>query len=208
MKKLVLLSAACIGLLTSCSKESATISPDLNPATSNDATARKGSSGIKWNTGTVRATKIRFEGKINNVRYSQEYTTDSVFDVFGPIPLGFSNYHLPSGPWSEAEVTVTVGNSSTTPALMLGGDFANSSTTFPIAFQLDQELALKSNRMKGVYINNNMLPAFKADDFEAATDGITGTMVSTATFSGSSVMISSTSNTSMYNTIVSNLQGR
>jgi hypothetical protein len=209
MKKLVLLSAALIGLLTSCKKENNIVSPDPNSASLNSGTTQKAqSSPIKWSTGSINVAKVKFVGKINHITYSQE--TSSVagtVNLFGPIPLGFNDYTLPSGPWTQAQVTVTVANNTSAPAMTLTGDYTNSTTTIPVVFHLEEGMELKSDDMRGVTISNNALASFKADEMEAYSEDIAVSQVAGATLSGGAIIISSTSNTSLYNAIVEKLHG-
>jgi hypothetical protein len=206
MKKLALLSAALIGLLTSCTKETSPVNPNITPGSSTETSRKGASSGIKWNTGSVTGATIKFNGRMKNRNYTQSYPASTAVDLFAPIPLGFDSFPLPEGTWSDAQVTVTLPPTSSAPTMQLNGNFTSSTTSFPIVFEVNEPLDLKGNSWKNTTITSNALPSFTPADLEEYTEGISVNMVVNATFSGGAVVISSGSNSAIYNTIVTNMK--
>jgi hypothetical protein len=215
MKKLVVLSTALLGLLTSCKKE--TINPDNGgkEATMSFAIRAANTSNqkntpgtvLRWSSGTVNASHVRFQGKMSHITYITQAFFNTPMDLFAAMPLSTS-FTLPTGTYTRAEMDITLVNGTTAPSMQLQGGYTQNGSTIPVTFTIGQNAMLHSN-LDNVTISNTSAQAFTTLDLDGYTSGITAAMLQSAQANASgTIEISGNSNKNLYDIIINNMSSK
>jgi hypothetical protein len=216
MKKLVVLSAALMGLLSSCNKQSSIINPDpTNKETifftikaANDGSNQKNTPNVKlqWSNGMANVTFVKFQAKLNHVNYTSQTAVSGPISLFGPIPVINSTFTIPSGSYKQASLSINLANTSSNPSLVLAGNYDDNTSLVPVTLVIDQDLVLNTDP-KDITITDNSVTAFTTLQMDTYTDGITAEMFESAEHTiGGNIIISSGMNKPIYDIIVNNLK--
>jgi hypothetical protein len=111
---------------------------------------------------------------------------------------------LAPGTYSEVEFKVEL-TPGTDPALVLNGQFTSGGITTPVLFKVNELLELKNEINNVVVTYNSTYSAVTTIDLSLISRGITEAMLNSATRTGGTIVISSTSNTGLYNTMINNI---
>jgi hypothetical protein len=227
MKSGTLLSAAFIGLmLTSCSKDNGTVTPD--PALGTGSTSKEAamvyelqatntSSGVtqrttaggmlRWTSGTANPTQVKFEAKSKDTKIEYKSNSMGQVDLFAPSPIGFGGFMLPAGTYKEIELKIKLDNTSTTPALQLNGYYTDNVVTIPITFIIEEDVELKTE-LKNVTITDGTFAALTTLDLSTYTGSITEAMLRNAHLTNGTLVISRSSNRAVYDLIMNSLNSK
>lgn len=224
MKAKLILSAATLAMgmmVTSCNKNSTTVTPDSNSTastnmsyglkaanTSNGLAKGTANAMLTWTSGFANPTMIKFEAKQKGTEIEYKSTNTSQINLFAPVATSFGGFTIPAGAYKEIELKLSLDNVGTQPALQLNGTFTNNLTTVPVVLRVDDDFEIKTE-VKDVTIDEN-------DDFMALTtldlasmqSSITLNMLQNATLTNGTIVISRTSNKTLYNLILSSLTGK
>lgn len=217
---LPLLALAIIGLGTSCSKSkdnttTTTVTPtspkvDYELRSSNPSAALKttASGTITWTSGFATPTLIKFEAKQGTSEIEYKSTNTAQVDLFATTPVYFGNFTLPSGTYNEIELKISLDKSGANPALQLNGQFVSGGVTIPVTFTVNEPVELKTEQDSITVQDNNSFTSVTTFDLSTFTTGVTTAMLSGATLTGGTLVISSTSNAAIYSIIAGNLQSK
>lgn len=180
---------------------STTINLRSNPQT---VGARQAGQTIMWTGGSGTVSEIKFEAKgTENVEYKSKVT--QVVDLFNSLStLGVVS--VPAGNYEKVEFDVRFEPTSTLPAFELSGTFINSAgTSTPIVLRINSPVDFKFEKKTPTTIGTTSnYTAVNSLDFNILVAGITETMLNNAAKNTSGgITISSTSNTNIYNLILS-----
>ncbi|HEX6913889.1 MAG TPA: hypothetical protein VF145_01525 [Chitinophagaceae bacterium] len=188
--------------ITACSKSASGPSAvRFRLQASNTATglaAKQDAGTITWNSGTATPGSVKFEAKkgTSEVEFTTSGQTVNLFqlsDVFG-------NITLPEGSYSEIELKMSLDGSLNSPALELNGTYNG----IPVKFSLTTPLLLKAEK-NNVTVTGGSFTAVTDLNLSLYTTGITQGMMNSATQTNGVILISSASNSSLYNIIIQNM---
>lgn len=227
MKAKLILSTATLAmgmLFASCNKNSTNVTPDSNSGTANGANmsyamkagntsgsiGQKGTANgvITWTSGFANPTFVKFEAKQKGTEIEYKSTNTTQIDLFAPVATSFGGFVLPDGTYKEIELMIHLDNNGSSPAIQLTGSYAINLVTVPVVFSTDRALELKTEVKDVTIDNSSTFMAVTTLDLGSISDGITQTMLQNATLTNGTLVISSTSNRSLYNIIVNNLTSK
>ena len=215
MKHTKILIAAAISLtLFSCKKNSSSsnsgVEFQLKTANRTSVVNSVMTAGsIVWTSGYASATEIKLEAKNSN-QSQVEYKSQNKqkVDLFTSVASILGNVTLAPGTYTEVEFKIEMAPSGSDAALELDGSFTNGNTgvTVPVVFRVNSLFEIKGEKNNVVVTDNAGTTALTTLDLSLLTNGITQLALSSATVSGGTLVISSSSNSALYNIIVANLQ--
>jgi len=213
MKPIKILTAVIISAaaLTSCKKMSGSnsgIEFQLTTINRTSIVSRTDATGtIQWTSGSATASQIKFEAKNNNSEVEFKNQNPGKVDLFASI-ASFGNVTLPAGSYSEVEFKIELNPNGIDPALQLDGTFTNSSSvSTPVELLVNSLLEIKSEQNNVTTVtDNSSFTALTTLDLSQLSTGITQAMLNTATITGGKIIISSSSNTNLFNIILNNFQ--
>lgn len=207
--------ATAIIIFSSCSKpgssdDSTSSSMEFKLGTSNPlVTVNKvaGPGTILWTSGSAYASQVKMEAKQNASELEFKSVTPHLVDLFGSVVAGMGNITLPAGTYTEVEFKITLSQNGATPAMELNGQYTNAaSVVTPVVFTLNTLQLLKTEQSNVTVTSNSNFTALTTINLAFVSAGITQAMLNSATVTSGKIMISSSSNTNLYNIIVNNLQ--
>jgi hypothetical protein len=201
----LLFSTLVIGLsLSSCKKENQDGSiryqmKATNPtasfrkATTGTTTSARLNGALTWNAGFVNATEIKFEAKNNSNEIEYKSKTQQRLDLFSSISA-LGSITLPPGSYKEVEFKIEIAPRTSEPALQLSGTYNGT----PVILKVDNTFEFKAEK-EGVDITeNNGYTAVNNLDLALLTQGITDADLSNAVQTNGQIIISTTSNSSLF----------
>ncbi|MDP9047951.1 MAG: hypothetical protein M3N14_07425 [Bacteroidota bacterium] len=163
---------------------------------------------ITWTAGSANITRFEFEAKRNGVETSFETRNLSNVDLFALSPA-LASISIDSGTYKEIEVRLVLSQSATAAIpLTLMGTFTTpqDSVAVPVEFDFNQDLKLKAEAENVVISKTQNLKTLFMLNLNMISTGLSAADLHAATRTNGKVVISSTSNTALFNKIVSNLQ--
>ena len=194
-------------MLTSCTKDDDAGKLTYQLKTKNPSVTLNGttSGSLNWTSGSAFADKIKFEArKDSGSRMSYESGSGFSINLFAPLSeLGYIS--ISPGSYSEIESMVKLSSSGTDTAFVLRGSFINNiGFAVPVLFYVNEPLEFKAAASDITMGNGAGITALTTLDLSLLTTGITESMLSMATLTGGVLVISASSNTSIYNIMLSN----
>ena len=179
-------------------------SSTLGTATSGDlnGSAREtGTAGtITWTSGFANATTLKFEGEGASGETEFRSNISSHVDLFAQAAT-LGNIAVPPGTYHEVELKVSLAPMNGEPALELRGNYNGAPIVFQVqnAFDVEVEahdITINANDSYTTLINLNLA---------RLTNNISATLLAAATVTNGTIVISSSSNVALYNSILANL---
>lgn len=188
--------------MTSCKKSSTSGGVNYQVKTSNRSyTIVNSSATITWTAGYANVTQIQFEAESGNghVKFASE--APQKIDLFASVS-SLGNISIPAGTYNQTQFEIELLANATTDAFQLSGNYNGTPIVFKVggAYELDAEMANVTILSDKNYLAINTIDLSKltlgisAADFGNAVKDNTGTIV-----------ISASSNSSLYNIMVTNL---
>jgi hypothetical protein len=197
-----LLSIAIVAMIfTSCKKDAsgpAAVDFQLQATSTTSTLQRTTAATIQWTAGNATPSSVKFEAKQNSSQIEFTSTASQQIDLFNLTQSTFGNLNLPAGNYSEIELKVQVN------ALQLSGIYNNGTANIPVVFSVTSPLLIKTES-SNVAVSGGAFTAVTALTLSNFTSGITQTMLNSATQTGGNIVISASSNASLYNIIISNI---
>jgi hypothetical protein len=140
---------------------------------------------------------------ITHVHYMSN--TAQVIDLFNPTLLG--NVNIPYGTYDNILFKLKIAPQDSVHALYLAGTVGDSTMSIPVYVIIDQQMELVAKWMQKTTISSgtNYLSNLSMS-LGQLTSGLDSTMLQNLTLTNGAIVISSTSNTAIYNFIVTNMQ--
>lgn len=201
--KTIILSALFVGGLISCKKN---IDPAANSgldfqlkAINPNSVVSRTMATIKWDSGFVNANQIKFEAKQNGNETEFKSNVHQHVDLFSSAST-VGTITIPSGIFDQVEFKIEAAPTSSEPAVKLQGTVNG----IPLIFMIDNAFEIKSEQSQ-VTLNGNDI-ALNKIDLSGLTAGLSSADFTNATQTNGAIIISSASNTSLFNAISGNLQ--
>ena len=201
-KTVIVLSAFSAIFLFSCKKTADVSNSGLEfqmKAANTSSVVNRTMATVSWQSGFINANEIRFEAKQNGTETKFRSKVEQHVDLFASLS-SIGNITIPSGTFDEAEFKVEAASTSTEPAFQLQGSIDNT----PVIFKVDSSLEIKAEQEQVTLSGSNT--ALSTIDLSGLTAGLSSTDLTHATQTGGVIVISSTSNSDLFNIIVANLQ--
>ena len=196
-------------IFASCKKDSVTgstagIKYQLQTTNRSSLLARVASGNLLWESGFGSAKEIKFEAKSNNLKVEFKSEVPQRIDLFSSVAT-LGNVTLTPGTYTEVEFEVELVPTSSDPALELKGQFTSNSVTTPVIFRVSTPLEIENEVNNVVVTDNSGYKALTTLNLALITKGVTEAMLNNAVRTGGTVVISSTSNPTIYNIILNNI---
>lgn len=165
--------------------------------------------GLTWHAGTANISRFVFEAKRGGVSINIQTSNLMNIDVFSISPA-ITFVTLDTGVYKEIEIKAFLEPTSDTAhiPLKLTGTFKNdSSKLIPIELDLNSDVTLKTELDNFDITGTTNYVALVEMQLEKLTVGVTAADLNAATLTGGKIIISKTSNSSIYWKIRSNLAG-
>lgn len=181
----------------------------INPSTSlafssgttSTSAARVSGGTITWTSGYASAEEIKFEaeGSDNHVEFHSE--TPQKIDLFSPL-ASLGNINIPTGAYDTAQFEIDLAPTAYDAALELHGTY----NTIPITFTLNKSYEFHAQIPSITIADGKNYNAVTALNLATLTQGIASTTLDAATKDSSgTIVISDSSNVSIYDSFISNL---
>lgn len=215
----LLLASATVALtgLSSCKKEatgSETSSGFLYqlqtvnrtaPVARMAATSRMEGASVQWTSGIASAIELKFEAESSKGEVEFKQKTAQQIDLFAATS-SLGNITIPEGTYQEVEFKAHLSPAGSTPALQLNGSFMSGSVTKAIQFVVNTNVELKAEKHNVVVAQGATYAALNSIDLIQISQGLTEAALNSAqTNSNNTIVISATTNTNLYNMLVTNL---
>ena len=169
--------------------------------------AAKGTAGssITWATATASPTMIKLEAKVGTSEIEYKTTNNVSVDLLASTAGYFGSFSLPAGTYNEVELKITLAKGSS-PAMALAGTYTSAAGTIPVKLEVNEAVLLKTETHNVTFTDSASFTSVTTFDLSALMKGITESMLSGATLTGSTLVISASSNVSLYNIILDNFK--
>lgn len=201
--KAKLLTVAAISLLglSSCKKDNvaadAGFTFQLTTANPTSTIARV-TATVTWQSGFVNANLIKFEAKQGANQVEFKSNVQRHIDLFA-LPTDIGNISVPAGTYDETEFKIFIAPNSGEAAFQLQGTVNNT----PVTFKVDNSNLIKAEQHQVVLSGSNV--ALTTLDLSGLTQGVSAADFASATQTGGTIVISSSSNVNLYNAILNNI---
>jgi hypothetical protein len=223
LKKLKTMKAIALGvtgiallMATGCKKENTAtgISYQVKTANRTSTVARVLAGTVQWNSGYAWAREIEFEAKnrgnnsgSGNNNSEIEFKTESrqKIDLFAPVSA-LGTIQVPQGTYDEIKFEVEVSPNNGEAAFLLNGSYSNNGTSTPVTFRIDLPVEIETEKDNFTISNSASYTAVTTFDLSLLKQGITAAMLDAATKTNGTIIISSTSNTNLYDIVFDRLR--
>ena len=163
-------------------------------------------SSITWTSAIANITAFKFEAKKNNTEIEITSKNLTNVDLFSPTPTFVSTF-IDTGIYREIEIKVLLTKSSgTNIPLTLKGTFTDAGgNATPIEFDFNDDAYIKAEVKNVTFTSAHNLATTITVHLNKLLAGVTSAEINSATLTGGVLVISSSSNTSIYTKIVNNL---
>lgn len=168
---------------------------------SSTTTAREMGGSVNWTSGYASAKEIEFEAQNANghVEFKSEALTK--IDLFSPVS-SLGNVTVPPGTYNQVEFQVELVPTATDAAFELKGTYGNT----PVLFRVSSPVEIDGDLANVTIANDQAYTSVTALNLAVLMQGITSASLDAATKDANGVIvISASSNTSLYNTMLANL---
>jgi len=161
--------------------------------------------GLTWTAGSANIGKFSFEAERSGISIEIDSHNLTNVDLFALTPLQ-TYVTLDTGVYKEIEITAFLESTDTIPPLKLSGTFlSDSSKTVPIEFDLSGHATVKVEE-KNIDINGTTdYTALLDMQMTRITKGITADDLNKAVLTNGAIIISKTSNPTLYWKMRSNI---
>jgi hypothetical protein len=162
--------------------------------------------GLTWTAGIANISKFKLEAKKNGIETEITSKNLTNVDLFALSPT-IANATLDTGTYKEIEIRVVLEHSADTTAipLKLTGTFTNSSgKVIPIKFELNDDVTIKAEAENIVVSSTIDFAALVHLHLNKLETGVTVADLEAATLTNGTIVISNSSNSAIYNKVLSN----
>jgi hypothetical protein len=161
-----------------------------------------GIAGLTFTSGTANVSRFKFEAKRNGVEIEISSRNLTSIDLFALSPK-IAGVTLDTGTYREIEISAMLQHSSDTSAipLKLKGTFSGT----PIEFDLNDDVTIKAEAENITVTRTTDFVALVHMHLNKLEAGITAADLQAATLTNGVIVISRTSNTTIYNKVLANL---
>ena len=217
MKLHFLLAAAALSsLMFSCKKENAASSSSnvhyqltATDRTSSVGAANSDGSGLRtdatitWNTGFANVTELKFEAKNRESEISYRSKTDHRVDLFNPSP-SVGTILIPSGDYDQVKFKIGLAPANNEPALELTGNYNGT----PVILRVTHPVEIKGAQRNVTITDNNGYTAITDLNLSELLNDVSAHDLNNASRTNGQIIVSSSSNTNIYNKLIRNLRDR
>ncbi|AMR30511.1 hypothetical protein A0256_03280 [Mucilaginibacter sp. PAMC 26640] len=161
---------------------------------------------ITWTSGMANVSKFQFEAKKAGVKTELEVKGASTVDLFAVSPSLFPA-KIDTGTYSEIEVKLALAapSGNNIPLQLKGSFMKTDGTVMPVELDVNEAMVLKTEIKNVVIDANTDLKTTFTLHLNKLLSGITSADLAMATATSGTVIISSTSNTALFNKIKANV---
>jgi hypothetical protein len=199
--RLVAIAAITIIVLTSCKKDNVAADTGFTfqlKAANPTFTVARTKATVTWQSGFVNTNFIKFEAKQSGNEVEFKSNVQRHIDLFA-LPTDIGNITVPAGTYDETEFKIFIAPNSGEPAFQLQGVVDAT----PIIFKIENSNLIKAEQHQVTLSGSNV--ALTTIDLSGLTQGITAADFTNASQTNGAIIISSSSNANLYNTILNNL---
>jgi hypothetical protein len=163
--------------------------------------------GLTFTSAIANISKFKLESKRNGVETEVTSKNLTNVDLFALVP-SLANITVDTGTYKEIEIKVMLQKSADTSMipLKLKGTFTNSvGVVTPIEFDLNDDVIIKAEAENIHVTSTTDFVALIHMHLNRLESGVTTTDLEAATLTNNTIVISSTSNTSIYEHVLANL---
>jgi hypothetical protein len=168
--------------------------------------APTGAAGLTFTTGTANISRFKLEARRNGVETEITSKNLTNVDLFALTP-SIVNTTLDKGVYKEIEIKVVLQKTADTSAipLKLKGTFADSQgTVIPVEFDLNDDVTIKAKAENIQVTSTTDFVALVHLHLLKLEAGIMAATLDAATLTNGMLIISSSSNTAIYNRVLAN----
>jgi hypothetical protein len=199
--RLMTITATTIMALTACKKDNVAANSRFTfqlKAANPTSTVARTMATVSWQSGFVNTNLIKFEAKQSGNEVEFKSNVQRHIDLFA-LPTDIGNITVPSGTYDETEFKIFIAPNSGEPAFQLQGTVDAT----PLIFKIENSNLIKAEQHQVTLSGSNV--ALTTIDLSGLTQGISAADFTKASQTNGAIVISSSSNANLYNTILNNL---
>jgi hypothetical protein len=167
-------------------------------------TDRIAGANIQWTSGTAAVNELKFEAEGNSGEVEFKQKTAQQIDLFS-ASASLGNITIPAGTYNEVEFKAILSPNGNAPALELNGSFTSGTVTKAVKFLVSSTVELKAEKQNVTVAQGSTYSALNTLDLSQLTNGLSEAALNNAAVSGGTIVLSSSSNTDLYNIVLRNL---
>lgn len=157
---------------------------------------------ITWTSGYASATEVKFEAEGSGSHVEFQSETPQKIDLFSPLS-SLGNIIIPTGVYDTAQFEIELAPTTTDAALELHGMY----NSIPVIFRITKSYEFDAEIPAITIADGQHYTALTALNLANLTQGISGATLDAATKDSSgTIVISASSNASIYDSIIANLK--
>ncbi|QKJ29040.1 hypothetical protein HQ865_04495 [Mucilaginibacter mali] len=168
--------------------------------------ASSGAGSVTWTSGTANISGFNFEAKRRGLEVEIRSRSMASIDIFAPVPTMVSSV-IDTGLYREIEIRVMLSKTSgSTIPLTLKGTFTTSGgAAVPIELDFNDDATIKAEADNVTVDNTTDITTIVSMHLNKLLDHVSASGLEAATRTSGTIVISSSSNTSIYNKIRDNI---
>lgn len=157
------------------------------------------SAGVTWTSAIANIAHFKLEVKKNGVEKEVSTTALTNVDLLAAVP-GFVKANVDTGTYSQIELRIVLAKSTGTdiPLTLKGTFTTKGGATVPIQYEFNEDAIIKLEAENITVDGTNNVTAGADLHLNKMLFGITSAVLDGATRTGGTIIISSTSNTTLY----------
>jgi len=194
--------------LFSCKKENVStpgIIYKLKTANTTSTFGRVAAGSITWTSGYASVSEIEFEAENNNIEIEYKSEIKQKIDLFSSLST-LSSIIVPTGTYRDIEFEIEIEPNGNDAALELKGQYTSGTVITPVVFKVNNEIEIESEKNDIIITDSRSYSALTTLNLSLLSVGITESMLNNATRTNGVIEISSTSNTTLYKTMLERLK--
>lgn len=165
-----------------------------------------GAGSVTWTSGTANISGFKFEAKRRGLEVEIKSQSMASIDVFAPVPTMVSSV-IDTGVYREIEIRVMLSKTSGSAIpLTLKGTFTTTGgAAVPIELDFNDDATIKAEADNVTVDNTTDITTIVSMHLNKLLDHVTAANLDAATRTSGTIVISSGSNTGIYNKIKDNI---
>ena len=177
----------------------------VNRIANNQTINKVSGSTIQWDSGYASVATIKFEAKKDNSEIEFKNDVHNKVNLFDPL-ASIGDINLTPATYTEVEFKAELQSWTNNLSLQLFGKVINGSVTTPLIFTATNDIELKGEENNVTVSSGSDYSSLTTINLASLTQGIPASAFTNATQTNGVIVISESSNTSIYNSMINQLQ--
>lgn len=174
-------------------------------ATTGTVSARTEGLNLQWTKAQASASLLKFEAEKGGSEIEFKSTVQQTIDLFN-ASANLGNLSIKPDTYDEVELKAVLSPVNAAPALQMEGTVTTGNGSVPVRFVANETIEVRGEKKNVTITGSTIQSADIPLNFSMVVKGISLAEMENAVQSGGSILISSSSNASLYAKMVKNLR--